>query len=134
MTESPNPLPFDSFMNPGLGKYSKVYRESIETPEKFYEGAAWILDWYSKWDSVLDKSNEPYYKWFVNGKLNVCYNAVDRHANGNRRNKAAYIWPMRKEMKKLSPTGGCTNVSMHLRGHFVRWEYARETGLQFTCQ
>lgn len=100
MTESPNPLPFDSFMNPGLGKYSKVYRESIETPEKFYEGAAWILDWYSKWDSVLDKSNEPYYKWFVNGKLNVCYNAVDRHANGNRRNKAAYIWVDEKGNEK----------------------------------
>ena len=101
MTESPNPLPFDSFMNPGLGKYSKVYRESIETPEKFYEGAAWILDWYSKWDSVLDKSNEPYYKWFVNGKLNVCYNAVDRHANGNRRNKAAYIWVDEKGNEKI---------------------------------
>ncbi len=101
MTESPNPLPFDSFMNPGLGKYSKAYKESIETPEKFYEGAAWILDWYSKWDSVLDKSNEPYYKWFVNGKLNVCYNAVDRHANGNRRNKAAYIWVDEKGNEKI---------------------------------
>ncbi len=101
MTEGPNPLPFDSFMNPGLGKYSKAYKESIETPEKFYEGAAWILDWYSKWDSVLDKSNEPYYKWFVNGKLNVCYNAVDRHANGNRRNKAAYIWVDEKGNEKI---------------------------------
>ncbi len=101
MTDQSNPLPFDSFMNPSLGKYTKIYRESIENPEKFYEDAGWVLDWYSKWETIIDRTGEPYYRWYVNGKLNISYNAVDRHANGPRRNKAAYIWVDEKGNEKI---------------------------------
>ena len=101
MTDQSNPLPFDSFMNPSLGKYTKIYRDSIENPEKFYEDAGWVLDWYSKWETIIDRTGEPYYRWYVNGKLNISYNAVDRHANGPRRNKAAYIWVDEKGNEKI---------------------------------
>jgi len=37
------------------------------------------LDWYKKWDTILDSSNPPFYKWFVGGKINASYNCIDRH-------------------------------------------------------
>jgi acetyl-CoA synthetase len=50
-----------------------------------------LLDWDRRWDTVLDTSNAPFWKWFSGGRLNASYNCVDRHvpANGN---KAALIW------------------------------------------
>ncbi|HEY7429815.1 MAG TPA: acetate--CoA ligase [Streptosporangiaceae bacterium] len=50
-----------------------------------------LLDWDSKWDTILDTSNPPFWKWFTGGKLNACYNCVDRHVPGSG-NKAAMIW------------------------------------------
>jgi acetyl-CoA synthetase len=50
------------------------------------------LDWYRKWDRVLDDSNKPFYKWFVGGKTNIVLNALDRHLRTWRRNKLAIIW------------------------------------------
>ena len=61
-------------------------------PEEFWNEHGNIVDWYSKWDRVLDDSNAPFYRWFLNGKMNVSYNALDRHVRSHRRNKAAYIW------------------------------------------
>jgi acetyl-CoA synthetase len=101
MDDEANSLPFNSVTNPGLGKYYKLYRESIENPDKFYESIAWVLDWYRKWDTVIDDSRQPYYKWYINGKLNLSYNAVDRHVLGNRRNKAAYIYVNEKGTEKI---------------------------------
>ncbi len=72
--------------------YSEVYRHSIEDPEGFWGKIAESLYWYRKWDRVLDDSTPPFYRWFVGGKTNLCYNAVDRHALGDAKNKAAIIW------------------------------------------
>src|SRR5499426_682050 len=59
-------------------------------PDCFTEYAD-LLSWDRKWDTVLDTSNPPYWKWFSGGRLNASYNCVDRHvaAYGN---KAALIW------------------------------------------
>src|SRR5436190_13013953 len=59
-------------------------------PECFTEYAD-LLSWDQKWDTVLDTSDPPYWKWFTGGRLNASYNCVDRHvaAHGN---KAALIW------------------------------------------
>ncbi|MCL4322929.1 MAG: acetate--CoA ligase [Candidatus Thermoplasmatota archaeon] len=65
---------------------------SLEKPDEFWNEHANIIDWYSKWDKVLDDSNPPFFRWFTNGKLNVTYNALDRHLKSHRRNKAAFIW------------------------------------------
>jgi acetyl-CoA synthetase len=51
-----------------------------------------LVDWFEPYDKVLDDSGHPFFKWFVNGKLNVSYNCVDRHAKSNRRNKVAIIY------------------------------------------
>ncbi|MEX1049449.1 MAG: acetate--CoA ligase [Akkermansiaceae bacterium] len=74
-----------------LGAYKKLYKESIEKPEKFWAREAKELLWQKPWSKVLNWK-APYAKWFDGGKLNVCENCVDRHASGPRRNKAAIIW------------------------------------------
>lgn len=72
--------------------YEEVYRRSIEDPVGFWTEQAEQLHWYKPWDSVLDESKAPFYQWFVGGKTNICYNAVDRHALGAGRGQAALIW------------------------------------------
>jgi len=76
-----------------LEEYQKIYKKSIEDPEKFWGELAEQLDWYKKWDKVLveDFANAKH-EWFVGGKLNVCYNCIDRHLKTWRKNKAAIIW------------------------------------------
>ncbi|MFX0097636.1 MAG: AMP-binding protein, partial [Candidatus Hodarchaeota archaeon] len=69
-----------------------IYDEADRDPVAFWEKLAREgLDWYKEWDKGYEW-NPPFYKWFVNGKLNACYNAVDRHIMTWRRNKAAIIW------------------------------------------
>ncbi|RLI90535.1 MAG: acetyl-coenzyme A synthetase, partial [Candidatus Altiarchaeales archaeon] len=51
-----------------------------------------IIDWFEPWDRIIDKSKKPFFKWFINGKTNIAYNAVDRHIKTWRKNKVAYIW------------------------------------------
>jgi acetyl-CoA synthetase len=76
---------------PSMAAYKKLYKESIEKPDKFWAREAKELDWRKKWDKVLDWK-APFAKWFAGGKLNVCENCVDRHAKGARANKAAILW------------------------------------------
>ena len=59
-------------------------------PDCFTEYAE-MLSWDTKWDTVLDASNPPFWKWFTGGRLNASYNCVDRHLAANA-NKAAIIW------------------------------------------
>ncbi len=72
--------------------YEDVYRRSIEDPAGFWGEIAKELHWFRPWDRVLDDSEAPFYRWFVGGETNLCYNAVDRHALGKRRGQAALIW------------------------------------------
>jgi acetyl-CoA synthetase len=76
-----------------LDEYKKIYQRSIDDPEGFWGELAEQLDWYKKWDKVLvEDFKEAKHEWFVGGKLNVCYNCLDRHLNTWRKNKAALIW------------------------------------------
>ena len=68
-----------------------IYEEARRDPEAFWAGQAEELDWFQKWDQVLDW-DPPFAKWFLGGKLNVSYNCIDRHLKTARRNKAAIIW------------------------------------------
>ncbi len=68
-----------------------VYEEALKDPEAFWAKLAEELDWFQKWDRVLEW-DPPYAKWFTGGKLNVSYNCIDRHLKSARRNKAALIW------------------------------------------
>ncbi len=58
----------------------------------FWANRANELEWYEKWDKVLDDSNKPFFKWFVGGKVNIVHNAIDRHLKTARKNKLALIW------------------------------------------
>ncbi|HUI29067.1 MAG TPA: acetate--CoA ligase [Candidatus Acidoferrales bacterium] len=69
-----------------------VYREAEDDLEGYWARRASELEWYKKWDKVLDETNKPFYKWFVGGKTNIVLNALDRHVNTWRRNKLALIW------------------------------------------
>lgn len=74
-------------------QYQELYNRAAQDPIKFWEELAeQELDWFQKWDQVLDWTNPPFAKWFVNGKINISYNCLDRHLTTPRRNKAAIIW------------------------------------------
>lgn len=70
------------------GIYKRFSLENF--PECFKEYAD-LLDWYQYWHTTLDTSDAPCWKWFVGGKINACYNCVDRHL-AKYRNKAAFIF------------------------------------------
>ncbi len=72
--------------------YEETYESSLSCPQEFWEQEAEDLHWYDEWDTVLDDSNYPFFRWFVGGKTNLCYNAVDRHALGDKRETTALIW------------------------------------------
>jgi acetyl-CoA synthetase len=74
-----------------LEEYERIYRESLEQPEKFWAGIANELHWFKKWDRVLEWDC-PWAKWFIGGQINLSYNCLDRHVEGGRKNKAAIIW------------------------------------------
>ncbi|MFW5836363.1 MAG: acetate--CoA ligase [Desulfovibrionaceae bacterium] len=82
-----------------LEEYKKIYDRSINDTEGFWaERADELLDWYKKWDKVLEYDlDKPEFKWFQGGKLNVAHNCLDRHLTNGRRNKAAIIWQGEKD-------------------------------------
>ncbi|MDQ5808526.1 MAG: acetate--CoA ligase, partial [Actinomycetota bacterium] len=69
-----------------------VYEEAAHDRLAWWEKQAERLEWFEKWDKVLDDSNPPFYKWFTGGKLNVSYNCVDRHVEAGRGDKVAFHW------------------------------------------
>jgi len=73
-------------------EYENLYRYSIEHRDEFWAEQAGHLEWYKKWDKVLDDTNKPFYKWFQGGKINIVHNAIDRHLKTANRNKLAIIW------------------------------------------
>lgn len=58
----------------------------------FWADEANELEWYQKWDKVLDDSNKPFFQWFVGAKTNIVHNAIDRHLKTHRKNQLALIW------------------------------------------
>jgi acetyl-CoA synthetase len=76
-----------------LEEYQKLYDRSTNDLKGFWGECADQLDWYKKWDKVLEWDfTKPEVKWFLGGKLNASYNCLDRHLNSWRSNKVALIW------------------------------------------
>ncbi len=75
-----------------MEEYKKMYEKSLEDPESFWSRAAKDIEWYERWDKVLDTSNMPFYRWFEGGSLNTCYNAVDAHIEKGRGDQNAVIY------------------------------------------
>ena len=72
-------------------EYQRLYEESVRDPEGFWGRVASELHWFEPWRKVLE-GDLPHPKWFVGGKTNLSYNALDRHVKTWRRNKAAIVW------------------------------------------
>ncbi|MFU8856789.1 MAG: propionyl-CoA synthetase [Deferrisomatales bacterium] len=87
-----------------MGRYDEVFRRSLEDPNGFWGEAAEAVTWTKKWDRVLDDSNPPFYRWFVGGELNTCYNALDRHVESGRADQVALIYdsPVTDQVQKLT--------------------------------
>ncbi|MCL1051081.1 propionyl-CoA synthetase [Shewanella abyssi] len=77
-------------------KNTQLHASSISNPQQFWGQAAQAIDWVSPWDKVFDDSEAPFYHWFKGGKMNTCFNAVDRHVNAGRGAQVAiqYVSPV----------------------------------------
>ncbi len=74
-----------------MEEYRALYRRSIDDPEAFWAEAAKELHWFTPWRTVLEWK-PPIARWFAGGKLNLCYNCVDRHVLNGRAEKTAILW------------------------------------------
>jgi len=72
--------------------YEVEYQRSIEQPEDFWRDAAQLVDWDVFPQRVFDDSNPPFYRWFPDGVLNTCHNALDRHVDGGRADQPALVY------------------------------------------
>ncbi|KUI25248.1 propionate--CoA ligase [Mycobacterium sp. IS-1496] len=75
-----------------MSGYRDLFRASIDEPEKFWADAAQAVTWTREPTRVLDDTNPPFYRWFPDGELNTCANALDRHVDGGRGDQAALIY------------------------------------------
>ncbi len=75
-----------------MEEYQKLYKQSIEDMEGFWDEQAKSLDWFKPYDKVWEKTDLFPGKWFVGGKLNVAYNCLDRHVKAGKGNQIALIW------------------------------------------
>ena len=80
-----------AFAESALVQDPGIYDRAARDPEGFWSDVARELEWMQPWDRVLEWT-PPHAKWFVNGKLNVSVNCVERHARGQRRDKRAIVW------------------------------------------
>ncbi|HMK44620.1 MAG TPA: acetate--CoA ligase [Dissulfurispiraceae bacterium] len=98
MTEKRTFAPSDEFRKKAyiksMADYEAIYKHAAEDMEGFWsEMAESQLSWFKKWDKVLESDfKKPEVKWFSGGKINACYNCLDRHVTNATRNKAAIIW------------------------------------------
>ena len=84
----------------------KNWEEEIEKGkdlEKYWAEKAEQFEWFKKWDQILDESKKPFFKWFVGGKINLAYNAVDRWVETDKRNQVAILYANeRGEERKIT--------------------------------
>jgi propionyl-CoA synthetase len=94
--------------------YEEQYRASIEDPQGFWAEAARAIEWMERPSQVLTKVDDNHYRWFADGVLNTCANAVDRHVAGGRAEQAAIVYD--------SPVAGVTRTLTYgeLRDHVAR--------------
>ena len=82
----------ESIDNAVLKDWDKLNNFALKDYEGFWTKEAEELEWFGKWDKVLDDSKKPFYKWFTGGKTNIAYNCLDRHLKTYRKNKVALYW------------------------------------------
>jgi propionyl-CoA synthetase len=83
---------YDGALSMQAPDFRTAYERSIHDPEGFWGEAAESISWFRRWDTVLDATRPPFYRWFTGGELNTCYNAVDRHVERGRGKQRALIY------------------------------------------
>jgi propionyl-CoA synthetase len=83
--------------------YNELHKESIENPRDFWRSRVQTLDWVKEPIDILDDSDKPFSRWYKDGRLNISYNCIDRHAKSNP-DKVALIYegPIAKETKTMT--------------------------------
>ena len=76
----------------GNGAYESAHDRSIRDPQGFWGEAARDIDWTRRPAQILDDGNPPFYRWYPDGVLNTCYNALDRHVIAGRADQPALIY------------------------------------------
>ncbi len=76
----------------GTKSYQNSYEQSLAKPEEFWLGAAAKISWTEPPQQAVDSSTVPLFKWFPDGVLNTCYNALDRHVEAGRGGQDALIY------------------------------------------
>jgi acetyl-CoA synthetase len=84
--------PTEEVKNFANANCDEIYKSAVEDYEGFWSKEAENLHWFDKWNRVVDDSSKPFYKWYIDGKTNICYNCLDVHLDSARRNKLALIW------------------------------------------
>jgi propionyl-CoA synthetase len=87
-----------------MTNFDAVFSRSVNQPEEFWAEAAKGIDWFKEPDKVLDSSNPPFYRWYAGGKMNTCYNALDRHVKSGRGDQVAIIYdsPVTNTITKIT--------------------------------
>ncbi|WP_431842658.1 acetate--CoA ligase [Calidifontibacter indicus] len=75
-----------------MSSYVEQYRRSMSDPEGFWLDAAAAVDWFRKPTKALDDQQPPFYRWYPDGQLNICYNALDRHVIKGDADRTALIY------------------------------------------
>jgi acetyl-CoA synthetase len=84
--------PPSGFRDKALIGDESEHEAAARDPQGWWAKQADALEWFEKWDTVLDESDAPFYKWFTGGKLNASHNALDRHVEAGRGDKVAFHW------------------------------------------
>lgn len=102
--------------------FDAVYQKSLDDPNGFWGEAATGISWSRKPTTILDESQAPVYRWFSDGELNTCFNALDRHVRAGRGEATALIYDsaMTGEQRRYSYseltelTARCAGAIQHL--------------------
>src|SRR3954451_1088058 len=84
--------PPEDFARDALITDRSEHEKAEKDPTGWWADQARALEWFSEWDTVLDDSNPPFYKWFVGGTLNASHNCLDRHVEAGNGDRVAFHW------------------------------------------
>ncbi len=86
------------------GAFAELYKHSIDNPEEFWKQAAADVHWSKPPATILDQSDNPFTRWFPDGEINACYNALDIHVEQGRGEQSAIIYdsPVTDTKKHIS--------------------------------
>ena len=87
-----------------MGNYKKIYDNWKKDPKTFWKEQSVDIDWEKNPSKILDDDNKPFYKWYPDGSLNTCFNAIDRHVINGRGEQDAILYdsPVTNTKKKIT--------------------------------